>query len=125
MNKSLLALTLLCGALANPSHAAGEHAALKNSNVVRLGADDLALMRARVMQALKTGADGETLDWKSEKSKASGSVTALSRSTSNGLSCRRVRIVNVIGAVSRQGVYRFCEKPAGRWKLVGPDKDQR
>jgi hypothetical protein len=39
----------------------------------------------------------------------------------NGLACRRLQIHNVYGDLKAQGVYKFCEKPAGKWKLVGPD----
>ena len=83
-------------------------------------AADLALMKASVGQALKVGQDGETLAWKNDKSAASGDVTPLDRHTWNGMDCRRLRIVNSHGRLTEQGVYRFCEKPAGRWKLVGP-----
>ena len=65
--------------------------------------------------------DGETLEWKSDKTPASGSVTALDRLQWNGLACRRLRISNAYGDLKAQGVYKFCEKPAGQWKLVGPD----
>ncbi len=83
--------------------------------------DDTALMMARVDQALKAEKDGETLEWKNEATPASGSVTPLARFTADGLACRRLRIVNIYGSNKAQGVYRFCEKPAGKWKLVGPD----
>ena len=47
----------------------------------------------------------------------------MNKLTWNGLSCRRLRITNVYGEQKEQGVYKFCEKPAGKWKLVGPDKE--
>lgn len=118
-----LAAALLCTALAAASHAAGEQAALKGTNLSRFNADDLALMKARVGQALTSGAEGEALQWKNDKSRASGSVTPLGRESWRGLNCRRLRIVNTIGTSSRQGVYRFCERPAGQWKLAGPVPD--
>ena len=34
-----------------------------------------------------------------------------------------LRITNVYREQKEQGVYKFCEKPAGKWKLVGPDKE--
>lgn len=102
------------------AHAAGEQAALKGTNFARFNEDDLALMKASVRQALAAPELGQTLAWKNDKSRASGSVTALAEETWSGLSCRRLRIVNTIGPSSREGVYRFCERPAGRWKLAGP-----
>ena len=76
-------------------------------------------MADREPRALK---DGETLDWKNDKTQASGSVTALNRLEWNGLACRRLRIYNAYGELKAKGVYKFCEKPAGKWKLVGPDE---
>jgi len=83
--------------------------------------EDTALMMARVDQALKAEKDGETLEWKNEATPASGSVTPLARFSDNGVACRRLRIVNVYADLKAQGVYRFCEKGAGKWKLIGPD----
>jgi len=83
--------------------------------------EDYATMMASVNQALRADKGGETLNWKSEKTSASGSVTPLNRLEWQGLSCRRLQIHNVFGDLRAKGVYRFCEKPAGRWKLVGPD----
>lgn len=119
-----LAGVLLWAALAGMSHAAGEQAAFKGTNLARFNADDLALMKSRVAQVLAAPAEGETLTWKNDRSGASGEVTALARETWNGLACRHLRIVNIVGSSSRQGVYRFCEQPAGRWKLAGPVPQQ-
>jgi len=47
----------------------------------------------------------------------------MNKLTWNGMSCRRLRITNVYGEQKAQSVYKFCEKPAGKWKLVGPEKE--
>lgn len=117
--RSLVTFVALA-ALLGPACAAGEGAALRGSVASKFRASDLALMKASVGQALKAGRDGETLEWKNDKSPASGAVTPLDRHAWSGMDCRRVRIVNTHGRLTEQGVYRFCEKPAGRWKLVGP-----
>lgn len=112
-------------ALLGPAHAAGEVAALKDSVASKFRAADLALMKASVAQALKADKDGETLAWKNDRSPASGAVTPLDRHSWQGMDCRRLRIVNTHGRLTEQGVYRFCEKPASGWKLVGPDRSSR
>lgn len=122
--RSLVTVVALA-ALLGPAHAAGEGAALKGSVASKFRAGDLALMRASVGQALKADKDGDTLAWKNDKSAASGAVTPLDRHRWQGMDCRRLRIVNTHGRLSEQGVYRFCEKPAGRWKLAGPDRSAR
>jgi surface antigen len=125
MTKSFLAFAALLGALIGPAHAAGENAAVKNTAVSKFSDADYALMKARVDEALKAETDGQTLEWKNDQTGASGAVTPLNRLVWNDLQCRRLRIVNTYGEVKGQGVYKFCEKPAGRWKLVGPDGAQR
>jgi surface antigen len=82
-------------------------------------------MKARVNQALKAEKGGEALEWRNDKTRASGSVTPLNRLDWNGMACRRLHIVNVVPGNWGEGVYKFCEKPPGRWKLVGPDGDPR
>ena len=121
IGRAALALLALAGASAGPAHAVRGYDNFNNTPVAKFSKEDSALMMARVNQALKAEKDGETLDWKNEATPASGSVTPLARFSADGLTCRRLRIVNVYAELKAQGVYRFCEKPAGKWKLVGPD----
>jgi len=118
---AVLAVLALAGAFAAPAHAVRGYDNFNNTPLAKFSKEDSALMMARIDQALKAEKDGETLEWKNEATPASGSVTPLARFTSDGLACRRLRIVNVYGSNKAQGVYRFCEKPPGKWKLVGPD----
>ena len=115
------AVLALCGALAGPAHAVRGYDNFSNTPLAKFSKEDSALMMTRVNQALTAEKDGETLEWKNPATPASGSVTALARLTANGLSCRRLRIANAFGDLKAEGVYRFCEKPPGKWKLVGPD----
>ncbi|MFZ4288663.1 RT0821/Lpp0805 family surface protein [Variovorax sp. HJSM1_2] len=119
--KKLMALTLLFGVFTGGAMAAVGKV-LTDSVIAKFNESDLALMTATVDQALKADKDGEKLDWKNEKTGASGQVTPLARFQANGLACRRLRVVNHYRQQTGSGVYRYCEKPAGQWKLVGPDK---
>jgi surface antigen len=121
MIKAMVTFAALA-ALLLPAHGAGENKILRGTVVSKFDAEDLALMKASVGKALTSAEDGITQAWKNDKTGASGSVTPLGRLASNGLECRRVRIVNELGRTTREGVYRFCEKPPGQWKLVGPDR---
>jgi hypothetical protein len=100
--------------------AAGTNAALKDTVVIDFSAQDYALMRARVVEALKAEPSSGVLDWKNEASRASGSVEPLQRETWSELPCKRLRIVNTLGSRTERGVYRFCEKTPGQWRLSGP-----
>lgn len=125
MIKTICTFACLLITLTGPAHAAGADAALKNTPSSKFNEADYALMKARVDEALKAEKDGETLAWKNDKSGALGAVTPVNRLTWNDLPCRRLRIVNTYGSTTGRGVYKFCEKPPGRWKLVGPDGDQK
>ena len=116
-----LTVASLLGLAAGEAQAVSGYDTFNKMPASSFSKEDTALMMARVDQALKAEKDGETLEWKNEATPASGSVTPLARFTSDGLACRRLRIVNVYGSNKAQGVYRFCEKPPGKWKLVGPD----
>jgi len=121
--RCVLVAAALLGALIGPAHAAvGANAATQNTPGSKFSKEDYALMMERIHLALRAEKDGDTLDWKNDASPASGSVTPLDRLVWEGLPCRRLRIVNVYGELRREGVYKFCEKPAGQWKLVGPDQ---
>jgi surface antigen len=117
----ITAAAALCLGLSGAADAAGRQAATEGMPVTKFSDDDRAIMMTNVNQALRADKDGETLDWKNDKTPASGSVTALNRLEWNGMQCRRLRIHNAYGDLKAQGVYKFCEKPAGKWKLVGPD----
>jgi surface antigen len=117
---AFLAATLL--GVASAAHAASGFTTFSETPMAKFSKEDTALMMARVNQALKAEKDGETLEWKSEAGKASGSVTPLARFVADGVPCRRLNIVNVYADQKAQGVYRFCQTPTGKWKLIGPDK---
>jgi surface antigen len=121
-NFTLFAAGLLA-ALSGPVHALGPQTGLKDTPGSRFNADDYALMKAQVDVALKSETEGQVLEWKNDKTPASGSVVPMNRLTWNGLACRRLRITNTYAELKATGVYKFCEKPAGTWKLAGPEKE--
>ncbi len=118
--RALFAAALLA-ALAAPALALGPQNGLKNTPGAKFNSEDIALMKAQVFAALKSDKEGEPLTWKNDKTGASGTVVPMNRLTWNGLSCRRLRIANAFGELKAQGVYKFCEKPAGTWKLAGEE----
>ena len=116
-----LALAALIGLVPAAAQAVRGYDNFNATPLAKFSKEDAAMMMARVDEALKAEKDGQTLEWKNPATPASGSVTPLARLTADGLSCRRLRIANAFGDLKAEGVYRFCEKPAGKWKLVGPD----
>lgn len=116
-----LATLAFAAASAGPAHAVRGYDNFSNTPLAKFSKEDSALMMTKVNQALKAEKDGETLEWKNEATPASGSVTPLARFSADGMACRRLRIVNVYDSLKAQGVYRFCDKGGGKWKLMGPD----
>lgn len=122
--KTLLLTFSLTAILAAPVQANSNLRAMNNSAFSRFGNADLALLRTQIDKAVAAGvADGQAFEWKSDKSRASGQVTALARNQFKGLDCRNLRIQNSWGNQRDDGVFRFCEKPAGQWRLIGPVLD--
>jgi hypothetical protein len=112
---------MLIAVLGAPAQALGPQDGLKDTPGALFNSDDIALMKARVNEGLKSEQEGQVLAWKNDKTGASGTVTPMNRLTWNGLSCRRLRIANAIADRKAQAIYKFCEKPPGKWKLVGPE----
>jgi len=121
LRPTTIAIAALSLGLSGLAEAAKRQGATEGLPLTKFNEEDRALMLAQVHQALGADKEGETLEWKNEKTPASGSVKALNRLEWNGLACRRLQIHNAYGDLKAQGVYKFCEKPAGKWKLVGPD----
>jgi hypothetical protein len=105
--------------VAPSAHAVRGYDTFNTTPMSKFSKEDAALMMENVNRALKAEKDGDKLDWKSATTPASGSVTPLARFTADGLACRRLRVLNAYGELKNEGVYRFCEKPAGKWKLIG------
>jgi surface antigen len=89
-----------------PAHAV--QFGLKDGPGAKFNNDDTALMMARVDAGLKSPSEGEVLEWKNDKTPASGSVVPMNKLTWNGMSCRRLRITNVYGE----------QKGAGRLQVL-------
>ena len=119
--RDALAAGALFAALAAPAFALGPQDGLKNTPGAHFNSEDIALMKAQVFAALKSEKEGEPLAWKNDKTGASGTVVPMNRLTWQGLSCRRLRISNAFEGQTAQGVYKFCQKPPGTWKLAGEE----
>jgi len=118
--KTTSILFVLALAAVGPAQAHSNLQAMKNSAFSRFSPADQNLLRAQIDQAIASPQDGASFEWKSEKTRASGQVTALERNKSRGLDCRNLRIANAWGNLKDEGVYRFCKDAKGQWKLAGP-----
>lgn len=91
---------------------------LATSPMSRFNDADNQLFMATVNKALTDGTDGETLNWKNERTPAAGSVTMQKAYVSKGMPCRDLLIANSYKTLKGEGVHTFCKDSAGKWKLV-------
>ncbi|MCV2360948.1 hypothetical protein LNV08_18390 [Paucibacter sp. TC2R-5] len=118
--KALLLLLSLTAVFIAPAQANSNLRAMNNSAFSRFSAADQALMRAQIDKAVVAEAEGQSFEWKSDKSRASGVVTPLARGRFRDMDCRNLRIQNSWGNQRDEGVFRFCKQPSGQWGLTGP-----
>jgi surface antigen len=117
--RTIAAIAAFWIAASGIADAQASSAAFKDTPVARLNAEDLSLMKAKVLQALVSAPGSPESQWTNAATKASGRVTPLDRHVWKEMQCRHVRIANTWSGQTAEGVYRFCEQAAGRWKLTG------
>ena len=91
---------------------------LATSPMSRFNDADNKLFAANLDKALAQGADGVAMDWKNERTPASGSVTPQRSFDSKGMKCRELLIANSYKTLKGEGVHTFCQNSAGKWKLA-------
>lgn len=90
---------------------------LAASPISRFNADDNRLLLAAIDKALTENADGATLEWKSEKTPARGSVTPRRSFEADRMACRDLLITTEYRSRNAQSVHTFCRDAGGAWKL--------
>lgn len=94
---------------------------LDHSPVRNLSKQDLAIMTETVDAVLADARNGETRSWKNPETGASGDVQALKSFEHDGLSCRRIALINQAKGQEARSVYDLCEVD-GAWKILAmPD----
>ena len=120
MKKKVLVASLAAAALAAiiPAAQATDLLFLKNSPASKFNAADFKLMRASIEQALAGPPEGPALEWKNDKSGASGSVTPSGVDEAAApKKCRKLRVANAYKLMKDEGVYTFCMGSTGKWAL--------
>ena len=112
-----LAATVLLG-LAPVVDARGPMSWMRDTAFAQFNEADTQLLRAALDEALQSPAEGTPVTWQNERSGSSGSIVPVSTDLHNGIACRNVQVVNRHRRLQGEGVYRFCQSPAGPWKLV-------
>ncbi len=77
---------------------------------------DMKLLNSALEQALTAEQPGAPIEWRNEKSGASGVITPERLFEDSGRPCRELRIVNRHRQVQASGVYTMCLRN-GRWEF--------
>lgn len=116
--KTAAAITILAISLTALPARAQSTGLYQNAVVARFDPQDMALMRAAVDAALRDPKDGSAHEWKNAKTSASGAVTSGKATTVGRAACREVSVLNRFKNDQGEAVYKFCQNPAGAWKLA-------
>jgi surface antigen len=118
MKKKILAASLVALAAIVPAAHATDLLFLKNSPASKFSSADFKLLRGNIEQALAGPADGPALEWKNDKTGASGTVTPAGVDQAAApRQCRKLRVANAYKLMKDEGVYTFCRSATGKWAL--------
>ena len=78
---------------------------------------DFDILVNTVQKALNEKKDGEKLSWENKETGHAGLVNPLNTTNEEGVSCRKVRLINRAGKRISETHYKFCKQPDGIWKV--------
>lgn len=102
---------------------------LERSPVAYLTPEDKEILADAFHELLSEHADGETVEWRNERTGHFGSLTVLDTHDDLGTTCRTVRARTTAGGIEGGGRYRLCLAEDGSWVFAPlrrrPPKDGR
>ena len=114
----LAAIALLTGSVAVISASAGNLSFLNQSPLNYFNADDMEMMRQNARQVLDDPAANAKQTWSNAKTGASGLAQVRGEfKTSDGVPCKRLRIINKAKGLQGDATYTICKSPDGDWAI--------
>lgn len=92
---------------------------LKDTPLAKFQGEDASIFQGTLQETLDQAADGETRRWSNPATGSAGTVTPELTLNQNQTLCRRAKIANTAGGISREGIYLFCKGTDGSWDLSG------
>jgi surface antigen len=90
---------------------------LSKGPMARYNDQDMRLLEGALGQALKAEQPGSAVEWRNDRSGASGAVTPERIFDQGGQPCRDLRIITRHRTQESSGLYTLCRRD-GRWKLA-------
>lgn len=90
---------------------------LSKGPMARYTEADMKLLEGALGQALKADQPGKTVEWRNDRTNASGAITPERIFENGGRPCRELRIVTRHRTQESSGLYTLCRRD-GRWKLA-------
>lgn len=114
-------LPLLVLMAANMSYA-GNLSFLKDSAIAKFDDEDVRLLMEAVTAVLSDTAAPTKRQWRNERTGHFGELRTSSMLLGrNGVSCKRLRVVNHAGTRKSKATYTMCNIPPDGWRLVPSD----
>jgi len=109
-------LALVAGCTAVVTASAGNLSFLADSPVAYFNPDDMELMRQNSLKVLDASGANTKQEWSNAKTGASGWAQVRTQFTaSDGVPCKRVRIVNKARGLQSDATYTVCKYPDRGW----------
>lgn len=83
--------------------------------------EDLEIRKAKGLELLENGKEGDSVEWSNPATKSSGTITLGESFNYKGSDCRRVELVNIPKGIKEQQVWirhSLCKVPGQGWKYL-------
>lgn len=90
---------------------------LRTAPIAWFNDKDIEMMTETFNKAMESNADGQSSEWRNDQTGHHGSITPLSTSRKDPVTCRRVRIENHAGSNNAVTRLNFCRKGAEPWQV--------
>ncbi|HET7794362.1 MAG TPA: hypothetical protein VFL64_13345 [Rhizobacter sp.] len=90
---------------------------LKNSPINYFNNEDIRLMRKNVDDLLAKGEQGAKGQWSNPKTKHAGEAEITETFSADGMSCKRVRVINQAKGLKSDASYPLCNYPGKGWRV--------
>lgn len=91
---------------------------LEDAPVAQFNEEDVDLMLNNFYKAMDNNQDGESSEWKNEKTGHHGIATPLNTIEGADGVCRNVKIENFASSEKGTSEFRFCKASDGEWQIV-------